>query len=159
MGGLVPLGYDAIDRKLIINDAEAETVRTIYGLYRELGNVRLVKEEADRRDLRTKRRLTKYGKRQGGMLFSQGHIYKLLSNAIYVGDVVHKGVRYPGKHDAIIDEECWTVVQEQLKANSVPRHRRTNFKSISLLAGKLFDEDGNRFSPHHSNKGDRKLRS
>src|SRR5205085_379452 len=45
MGGNVPLGYDANERTLVINPAEAETVRRIFALYRELGCVRRVKEE------------------------------------------------------------------------------------------------------------------
>ena len=48
MGGNVPLGYDANERTLVINPAEAETVRCIFALYRELGCVRRVKEETDR---------------------------------------------------------------------------------------------------------------
>jgi cyclomaltodextrinase len=48
MGGLVPLGYDAKDRTLVVNEAEAQTVRTIFQLYLELGCARRVKEAADR---------------------------------------------------------------------------------------------------------------
>ena len=48
MGGRVPLGYDAKDRTLVVNEAEAETVRTIFQLYLERGCVRRVKEAADR---------------------------------------------------------------------------------------------------------------
>src|SRR3979490_273430 len=66
MGGNVPLGYDASERTLIVNPAEAETVCCIFALYRELGCVRRVKEEADRRGLRTKRRTTANGTERGG---------------------------------------------------------------------------------------------
>jgi len=44
MGGCVPLGYDVCDRRLVINEEEAETVRAIFQLYLELGCVRLLKE-------------------------------------------------------------------------------------------------------------------
>src|SRR5437660_527000 len=77
MGGNVPLGYDASERTLIINPAEAETVRRIFALYRELGCVRRVKEEADRLGLRTKRNMTASAER-GGKPFSRGHLYNLL---------------------------------------------------------------------------------
>src|ERR1700730_7635081 len=66
MGGNVPLGYDASERTLVINPAEAETVRCIFALYRELGCVRLVKEEADRLGLSTKRSTTASGIDRGG---------------------------------------------------------------------------------------------
>ena len=39
VGGLPPLGYDAIDRQLLVNQPEAETVRHIFRRYIELGSV------------------------------------------------------------------------------------------------------------------------
>jgi site-specific DNA recombinase len=105
MGGIVPLGYDASERTLVINPAEAETVRHIFALYRELGCVRRVKEEADRLGLSTKRSTTASGTERGGRPFSRGHIYHLLSNPIYIGEIAHKGQLYPGQHPALIDAE------------------------------------------------------
>src|SRR3982075_2098548 len=90
MGGNVPLGYDANERTLVINPAEAETVRRIFALYRELGCVRRVKEEAGRLGLQTKRSSTANGAERGATAFSRGHIYRLLSNPIYVGQIAHK---------------------------------------------------------------------
>src|SRR5438046_7029500 len=74
MGGNVPLGYDADERTLVINPAEAETVHRIFALYRELGCVRRVKEEADRLGLRTKCRTAGNGTEHGGKPFSRGHL-------------------------------------------------------------------------------------
>src|SRR5664279_1845888 len=45
MGGLVPLGYDVRERRLVINRSEAETVREIFRRYLELGSVRLLMED------------------------------------------------------------------------------------------------------------------
>jgi hypothetical protein len=154
----VPLGYDAIDRKLIINEAEAETVRTLFRLYLRHGNVRLVKQDADRLGLTTKSRKPANGRRSGGEPFTRGHIYKLLANPVYVGEIVHKGVRHAGEHEAIIDRETWDSVQGQLRHNAVVRHRGTNSKAPSLLAGFLFDEDGNRMAPSHASKVGRRYR-
>ena len=156
MGGVVPLGYDVIERKLIINESEAETVRILFQLYLQYANVRLVKKEADRRDMRTKRRKPNNGARMGGESFARGHIYKLVSNPIYIGEIAHKGERYTGEHKAIIDRETWDVVQEQLSRNAVVRH--TNANAPSLLAGMLFDEDGNRIAPSHASKAGRRYR-
>src|SRR5271154_3255405 len=91
MGGNVPLGYDMSGRALVINPAEAETVRRIFALYRELGCVRRVKEEADRLGLRTKCTTTANDTERGGKPFSRGHLYTLLSNPIYIGRIAHKG--------------------------------------------------------------------
>jgi len=112
MGGIVPLGYDASERSLAVNPAEAETVRCIFALYRELGCVRRVKEEADRLGLSTKRSTTAGGIERGGRPFSRGHIYNLLSNPIYIGEIAHKGQLHPGQHPALIDADTWAAVGE-----------------------------------------------
>ena len=158
MGGLVPLGYDAIDKKLVINETEAGTVRTLFRLYLELGNVRRVKEEADRLGLRTKLRALKNDRQSGGGSFTRGHLYRLLSNPVYVGEVTHKGEHYDGAHDAIIDRETWDAVQAQLKLNASDRRNATNAKSPSLLTGLLQDENGNRLTPSHACKQGKRYR-
>ena len=56
MGGIVPLGYDVKDRKLIINEPEAATVRLIFRRYTELGSVSLLRAELDRLGIVSKRR-------------------------------------------------------------------------------------------------------
>src|ERR1700736_2317911 len=123
MGGNVPLGYDASERTLIVNRAEAETVRYIFALYRELRCVRRVKEEADRLGLRTKRSMTAKGTERGDKPFSRGHLYGLLSNPVYIGQIAYKGQLYPGQHRALIDTETWTIVRDQLTTNAT-NHRR-----------------------------------
>ena len=47
MGGLPPLGYDVHERKLVVNQEEAQTVRHIYARYAELGSVRLLQRELE----------------------------------------------------------------------------------------------------------------
>jgi DNA invertase Pin-like site-specific DNA recombinase len=105
MGGYVPLGYDAIDRKLVVNEAEAATVRTLFALYLENGNARTVAAVARRQGLRTKVRQKEDETTTGGIPFGRGHIYQILSNTLYVGDIRHKENIYPGQHDAVIDRE------------------------------------------------------
>jgi DNA invertase Pin-like site-specific DNA recombinase len=95
MGGNVPLGYNASERTLVINAVESETVRGVFALYREFGCVRRVKDEADRLGLKTKRRTTANGTERGNKPFSRGHIYRLLSNPIYIGQIVHKANSIP----------------------------------------------------------------
>jgi len=158
MGGLVPLGYDLRDRELVINPAEAETVRKLFRLYRELGTVRRLKEAADRQRLVTKPRNQASGRVTGGGPFTRGHLYCLLSNPIYVGDVRHKGATYPGRHDAIIDRETFDAVQRQLSAKAVTRRSATNTKAPSLLTGLVYDETGDRLCPTHANKRGRRYR-
>ena len=158
MGGNVPLGYDANERTLVINPAEAETVRRIFALYRELGCVRRVKEEADHLGLRTKCSATANGTERGGKPFSRGHLYTLLSNPIYTGQIAHKGKLHPGQQPALIDDESWSTVRDQLAANTNNHRRRAKAAEPSLLAGLLVDARGERLTPSHAVKKGRRYR-
>src|SRR5712664_3209149 len=158
MGGNVPVGYDATDRTLVINSAEAETVRHIFALYRELGCVRRVKEETDRLGLMTKRSTTAKGTERGGQPFSRGHLYQLLTNPIYTGQIAHKGQLYPGQHPALIDTETWTAVRDQIATNATNHRRRADAAEPSLLAGVLVEARGERFTPSHAVKRGRRYR-
>jgi site-specific DNA recombinase len=158
MGGNVPFGYDATERTLVINSAEAKTVRHIFALYREFGCVRRVKQEADRLGLRTKHSTTASGAERGGRSFSRGHIYHLLSNPIYIGEIAHKGQLYPGQHPALIDAETWTAVRDQLVTNATNHRRKADAAEPSLLAGLLTDARGERFTPSHAVKKGRRYR-
>jgi len=55
-GGLVPLGYTGINKKLVVVPDEANTVRLIFQRFLELGSVRALAQDLDRRGIRTKRR-------------------------------------------------------------------------------------------------------
>ena len=158
MGGFVPLGYDAKDRTLVINEAEAETVRAVFRLYLEHGNVRRVKEEADRLGLATKVRPAEDGRMRGGRPLSRGYIYKLLGNPIYVGRIAHKGEVYEGQHAPIIDAKTWDAVQAKLASNAHDRRAGIRAAEPSLLAGLLHDERGNRLSPSHAVKNGARYR-
>jgi DNA invertase Pin-like site-specific DNA recombinase len=158
MGGNVPLGYDADERTLVINPAEAETVRRIFALYRELGCVRRVKEEADGLGLRTKSSTTANGTERGGKPFSRGHLYTVLSNPIYTGHIAHKSELYPGQHLALIDDESWSTVRNQLAANTSADRRKAKAAEPSLLAGLLVDARGERLTPSHAVKKGRRYR-
>ena len=109
--------------------------------------MRRVKDAADRLGLRTKRRTTAHGAERGGAPFSRGHLYRLLSNPIYTGRIAHKGHLYPGQHPALIDEETWTAVRNQLAAKAGAHRRNPQAAEPSLLAGLLVDAQGERLLP------------
>ncbi len=156
MGGLVPIGYDVIDRRLQVNQTEAETVREIFRRYLELGSVRLLMENLNRRGLRSKVRVAKNGKRSGGNLFFRGALYELLSNPIYIGEIRHKGVRHPGLHEPIVDRELWDGTQLLLRSHAARRTPRATKSAASPLTGRLFDESGQSLTPTHAVKGERR---
>ena len=150
-GGTVPLGYDTKDKKLVINKSEAETVRTIFRLYLELGSFSKLVAELDRRKIVTKRRKTKVAKYQGGIPFTYGPLAYLLKNRIYIGETHHGGKWFKGEHEAILDRPTFDRVQELLKSNTVKRRVKFS-ESGAILQGKLFDDKGNRMGPSFSSK-------
>jgi site-specific DNA recombinase len=158
MGGAVPLGYDAVDRKLKINTEEAKMVGLLFTLYLKLGSVSTLQAECHRLELRTKERTLLDGRRIGGKAFSCGHLYLILSNRLYIGRIPHKDRSYEGKHDAIIDAETWDKVQAQLAANAGRKRGRASSKHPSLLAGLLFTAEGSPFTPSHAVNHGRRYR-
>jgi len=112
MGGVPPLGYDVRDRCLVINEAEAATVRMIYQRYLRLGSVRLLKHELDRCGTISKIRVSRKGVRSGGQPFSRGALYELLANPLYIGDVRHRRERHSGQHPPILHRSLWERTQQ-----------------------------------------------
>ena len=150
-GGTVPLGYDAKDKKLVINKTEAETVRTIFGLYLQLMSFGALVAELDRRKIVTKRRKVSNPKYQGGIPFTYGPLAYFLKNRVYVGEVHHGGKWFKGEHAGIVDNQLFDRVQEQLKQNVVKRRVKFS-ESAAMLMGTLFDDKGNRMGPSFSSK-------
>ena len=158
MGGFPPLGYDIKDRRLVINDSEAETVRHIYRRYGELGSVRRLQEELEAAGIVSKERRSESGRRWGGKPLARGALYRMLQNRIYLGQIVHKEKSYPGEHDAILRQELWDMVQHRLSENRVERTDGRTATNPSLLAGILFDDQGHRMTPSHAVKNGKRYR-
>lgn len=156
MGGNVPLGYDVKDRKLIVNDTEADTVRLIFRRYAELGSVTLLRAELSRLGIVSKRR--EGGRLSGGQHFSRGALYTLLQNHIYRGEIAHQGNVHAGQHEAIVDLDLWQLVQDKLAANRRERSLGVGAEEPSLLAGLILDDRGNRMTPTHANKRGKRYR-
>jgi site-specific DNA recombinase len=158
MGGLVPLGYDLCDRQLVVNQAEAATVKHIFERYCELGSVRLLKQELDRDGVRSKRRVAGGGIEAGAASFSRGALYTLLSNPIYLGEIRHKRICHPGQHAPIVDRVTWDQTATLLREHRSRFSVRASGSASSPLIGKLFDEHGECLTPSHTAKGERRYR-
>jgi site-specific DNA recombinase len=159
MGGVVPLGYRVEARALHIVDDHAAIVRSLFRRYLEAGSVVRLKQQLDAEDFRLPVRIDGGGGLTGGGLFSRGHIYKILSNPIYVGRIAHKGQVHEGQHPPIVPQELWEQVQRGLRDHlGAARTKRTRQSSDALLAGKLYDDGGNRMSPTWAGKGSKRWR-
>ncbi len=158
MGGNVPLGYQPDGRTLKIDALEAVTIMRLYNLYLQHGGLRLVKEQADAVGLRSRQRVRGAGRISGGTPFDRGHIHHILTNPIYAGRIRHKGQVFDGQHPAIIEPTIWEHVQQMLQNGAAKARGAKRVASQSLLAGKLFDETGDRLTPSHSKKNGKRLR-
>jgi site-specific DNA recombinase len=155
MGGWVPFGYRLDQRKLLIEPKEAEIVRLIFRLYIELGSMPRLLIELRRRGVKT--RMRRASDRQvGGIPFTLGPLSYLLNNRVYLGEISHKGVIYPGEHEALLDRATFEAAQALGARNTVKR--REAVASNALLAGKIFDDRGNIMTPTHSQKNGRQYR-
>ena len=95
MGGKVPLGYDVVARKLVVNEDEAPRVRRVFEIFAETGS-----------GIETVARLRAEGATsKAGRPLDKGDVYKLLNNRTYVGEAAHKGQVYPGEHQGIVPRE------------------------------------------------------
>ncbi|MDD3149348.1 MAG: recombinase family protein [Candidatus Gastranaerophilales bacterium] len=148
MSGVAPLGYKLENKKLIIDEPNAQKVRIIFDKYLELKSVPKLKIYLHQNNILTK----------GNKVFSKGHLYKILQTKTFIGVISHKEKEYLGQHEAIIKKEIFKNVQELLTQNRIIKKSGVNFKNASLLAGKLFDGKGNYMSPSHSNTRNRKYR-
>ena len=158
MGGWVPLGYERKDRTLLVNNVEAITIRTIFELFLKLKNVRKVQEELVRLNLRTKPYATQRGRAIGDLPFARGHIYQILSNPLYLGEIKHKGVRHPGQHPALVSQATWDAVQAQLAANTHTKRFRSTSSVVSPFAGLIYDDAGHRLLSSHTSKNGKRYR-
>ncbi len=131
------LGYD-VDRenkKLLTNPDEAPLVQHIFRRFTQLASARKMAQELNEQGYKTKSWTTKKGKERKRAEWNTGHIYRLLGNRIYNGEVVRKGNSYPGEHQAIVDKELWGKVQSILPENTRAKQTKVRSKMISPLQG------------------------
>lgn len=158
MGGNVPLGYEAEHRTLRIVPEEAEAVRTLFDLYEQYGTVTTVTKRAAKLGLRSKRRAGREGTKRGGTIMGRGQIHHLLCNPVYAGRIRHKEQVHDGQHVAIIDPERFDKIQARLMDKSAKSRSKPTAAHPSPLAGKLFDETGDRLTPSHASKAGKRYR-
>jgi hypothetical protein len=149
MGGHPPLGYDVKDRKLIVNEAEAAIVRTVFERFLRVGSATILARSLAAEGVLTKR----------GRPVDRGYLYILLNNRTYIGEAVHKGTAYPGEHQPIITRELWDKVHAILQESPRRRAAKTRgYKIPAPLKGLLFGPDNRAFTPAYTRRGNRLYR-
>ncbi|WP_228550295.1 recombinase family protein [Salinibacillus xinjiangensis] len=129
-GGVV-FGYDSIEKELIVNPKEAEIVELIFTLYAEGKGLKAIANHLNKAGYLTKR----------GRHFSINGIATILDNPIYCGKIRWLQVEnwdkkrrrgknanpivVAGKHEAIISDELWNIVQARRQSKSF-KQRQSN---------------------------------
>jgi site-specific DNA recombinase len=151
VGGVVPLGYQAKDRKIAVVEDEARTVRHIFRRYLELSSLNLLLADLRTTGIKTKVRPLSNGRTIGGIPFSRGSLAAFLRNRFYIGEVKYKGEVFPGEQPAILDRALFEAVQTKLDQQRT-NYARVRQQSQSPLIGRIFDDRGKRMTPTYAVK-------
>ncbi len=160
MGGMPPLGYDVVERKLVPNLTEAALVRRMFERYLALGSITTLCRELRIEGVRTKSWTTLKDTTRAGKLIDKGYLYKLFQNPVFIGVAAYKGKHFAGEHDAILDRAVWEQVQAMLGRGEPEQRARQNrpSRAPALLKGLIFANDGRAMTPGATYKGDKVYR-
>lgn len=152
-GGVPWLGYDTVDKKLVINKPEAAQVRTIFEMYLEIGSVVELAKWLRDNGIFNKRWMTAGGIERGGNQICPMTLHRILREKIYTGQIEHKknGTVADGEHDAIISHELFDAVQNKL-ADATSGKVGNGNGSPNLLSGKVYNANGVRFINQRTTK-------
>jgi site-specific DNA recombinase len=143
MGGTVPFGYRVANRKLLIREDEAATVRMIFERFCKTGSATMLARQLNAEGVTSR----------SGKPLDKGWLYKLLNNRVYAGEAVHKGKAFPGEHEAIVSPDLWEKVHSILQASPRARAGQSRRQTPALLKGLIFAPNGQAMSPTHTRKG------
>jgi DNA invertase Pin-like site-specific DNA recombinase len=143
MGGFVPMGYRVQDRKLVVHEDEAAIICMIFERFLKIGSATTLARQLRAEEVRSHR----------GRVIDKGGLYRILRNRVYIGLAVHKGIAYPGEHEAIINQSLWDKAQSILRESPRSRGCRSRASTPALLKGLLFSPTGRAMSPTHTRRG------
>ena len=145
MGGAPRLGYDLVNKKLVVNPTEAAQIRHLFEKYLELQSVNDLTDYAKQTGILGKRWETAKRKMRGGNPISKMSMHRILRDKVYIGQIENKkeGTFTKGEHEPIISTELFNRVQVALANNSNNKSPSTHAPNI--LTGKLFNHNGVKF--------------
>ena len=150
-GSPLVLGYNHIDKRLVVNQQEAEQVRVMFDAYLRIRSLGATARFLNESGYHTKSWTTKAGVRRGGKPYIRQNLYYALTSPTYMGVIQCNGEMVKGEHDAIIDEQTFKRVQELLKQNGKARKSISQNKHHHLLKGLVWcSVCGSAMTPSHS---------
>ncbi len=135
MGGNIPLGYDAKDRKLLINEKEAKIVRILFQNFAETASITETARELNNLGFSTKTWISNNGKLHKGQRFNKSNVRRILNNHLYIGKVKHKDKLFDGMHKPIIDDQIWQKTRDLLSTNNKIQLPSSRVTTAPLLKG------------------------
>ncbi len=162
-GGPPILGYDRVrdnrGARLVINEAEAQRVRTIFMQYLKVGSLMKVANWLGEQQWHNKVFTTASGKTRGGTPFDKATLQKLLTNVLYIGKITYGQEIYSGEHTAIVDEDLFGRVQGLLARNRNSGGKYQRNKYGALLRGLVRCKHcGCAMVHHYAAKGSKRYR-
>jgi DNA invertase Pin-like site-specific DNA recombinase len=148
MGGWAPFGYDVQNRKLVVNEPEAQLVQSIFSRFAKGRSGTTLVQQLAQEGLLNKQQKA----------IDKGFLYRLLNNRVYLGEAVHKGISYPGEHESIVTKGLWDHVHEVLKESPRKRAAHTRARTPALLKGLIFGPTGAAMTPTHTRRRGRLYR-
>ncbi|MEJ5200284.1 MAG: recombinase family protein, partial [Anaerolineae bacterium] len=118
MGGVPTIGYDVVNRQLVVNPAEAAVVRRIFEEMLTIGSPTQIAARLTAEGITTKAWTTQDGRVRTGTRIDKKYIHKVLRNRIYLGELSNRGQWYPGVHEPIIERQLWDQVHAVLARDS-----------------------------------------
>jgi site-specific DNA recombinase len=134
-GGVVPIGYDVKDKKLVVNESEKELVQRIFKYYLENPSSHQVSRRLNEEGYLTKVRVSKNGSKTGGVKFHKNSVKDILRNSVYTGWIKYKNERFSGVHTAIVDKDLFDKVQERIDQSIVETKITVETESPLTLLG------------------------
>lgn len=151
-GGRVVLGYNAVDKRLVVNESEAEQVREIFRLYLKASGLVALVEEVQKRGWRTKGTRSAAGELVPGKLYDKHSLGHLLRNYLYIGKVFFKGTVYDGVQPRIVEQQLWDAVQQKFEAHTRKARRERNSWFAPLKGLLACCVCGGRMTTHYTKK-------
>lgn len=123
-GGNVPIGYEFVNDRLVINEYEAMKVKEIFKLYNEGLSLQEIATQFNNKGYNTNK-----GKR-----WTSTQVSRVLKNKTYAGYIEYNNEFYQGIHTPIIDENIFNETQIILDK----KKKKKITKSKYLLGGLLW---------------------
>jgi site-specific DNA recombinase len=157
-GGVVPLGYRIVDKKLVIDAQEAELVREVFELYLEQHSALAVAQTLRDRGRATGRYLANSGRIREARAWGKGDVLSVLKKPLYIGLMRYRDELHEGEHEAIVDQRTFELARRLLARTNggrTPRRRNPDY----LLSGILMCAGcGSALTAASSRKGGREYR-